>query len=118
MSKKSKVGRGALVRRLRREYGLSEGDARIAAEGGAWGVDSPDATAAKMRDRRRSINRGDPGPRAFWFDTCPRRPFEWCEPLGGDRPDQPPGWRPAAPRSSSGLRAARLLAMAAGLGAV
>jgi hypothetical protein len=113
MSRKSKVGRGALVRRLRREYGITEQDARIAAEGGAWGVDSPDTTAAAMRDRRRSINRGQPGPRTLWLDSCPRRPAGWCEPLGGDRPDQPPG-----PRSASGMRTPRLLALAAALGAV
>lgn len=53
MSRKSKVGRGALVRRLRREYGITEQDARIAAEGGAWGVDSPDATAAMMSRKNR-----------------------------------------------------------------
>ena len=36
MSKKSKAGRGALVRRLRREYGISEADARHAAEADNW----------------------------------------------------------------------------------
>ena len=48
MSKRSKTGRGALVRRLRREYGISEQDARIAAEGGGWRVDDPDVVAARL----------------------------------------------------------------------
>jgi hypothetical protein len=53
MSKKSKVGRGALVRRLRREYGLTEAEARSAAEGGVFSADTPDDEATRILQQRK-----------------------------------------------------------------
>jgi len=50
MSKKSKVGRGALVRRLRREYGLTEAEARSAAEGGVFSAEA-EATGPRQGPR-------------------------------------------------------------------
>lgn len=115
MSKRSKTGRGALVRRLRREYGISEQDARIAAEGGGWRVDDPDVVAARFRERARS--RADELKRALpetdftgWRSrVCPQRPAGWCLP-DWPRPEQPraPSHRP--------MRAAGLLGMIAALG--
>lgn len=113
MSKKSKVGRGALVRRLRREYGITEHNARIAAASF-----DPDVVAARFRERARS--RADELKRApletdftgWRHRICPQRPAGWCLP-DGPRPAQPWG-----PEHNGGMRTPRLLALAAALGAV
>ena len=62
----AKQGRGALVRRLRREYGITEGEARCAVNGDAWwGLSdkTPDGIARHFQERRR---------------LCPPRPQAWC----------------------------------------
>ncbi len=105
MSKKPKTGRGALVRRLRREYGLSEADARRAATGS-----DPDIAAAQVVDMGRSRSdelRKEPITTDYlgWRSRfCHQRPAGWCAPDVA-RPAQPWG-----PEHNGGPRTAIALA--------
>ena len=114
--KKTKKGRGALVRRLRREYGLTEGETRVAAAGGPWGVDAPDLTAAQTRDDKRSRARDlqtiHPRESFAGFrgdNCCPDLFLDWY------RPDdsRPPVW-PRRPGMGSGRSRLRTLNLAGG----
>lgn len=92
-------GRGALVRRMRREYGLSEAQAREAADPMMWRLlclrtgrlpTTADEAAECLRDAAR---------------MCPPRPLGWCD---------TPKWETSRIRRSG--RTAGLLAAMAAMG--